>query len=107
MFPARVPQKVREFLAEQDADVREVLDKVVEGWLEPAERLDAMQGWGRNESNGDESEEAPAYHVPSAEGIAVYQGMFGPNGNLSPEDKELLRKLLKAPATEPDPENEP
>ena len=84
---ARVPPEVERILASLPKSERAALTKVVNGWLEPAERFEAM----REEVDAGE---APAYYVPSAEGIAVYQGMFGPNGELSMKDKALMRQML-------------
>lgn len=82
-----VSGELQELLNSLSEDQRKLWDEAVEGWLEPAERLAAMRA-------ELETGVAPAYHVPSAEGVAVYQGMFGPNGALTDDDKKLVAQLV-------------
>ncbi len=78
-------------LDQLSAEERERWGRVVEGWLKPMVRLQALK---REVESDEDSGEVPSYHVPSAEGVAVYQGMFGPNGALKPDDKKLVLELL-------------
>jgi len=68
---------------------RKLWDAMVKGWSAPAIRLEAI------DTTIKRDQPAPAFHIPTAEGVATYRGLFGGNGPLSETDKEIARGLLQ------------
>lgn len=83
----QIPPEVGDLLDDLSEDQQEAVKDAIRGWLDPVQRFESMR---REVDEG----EPPAYYVPSAEGISVYQGMFGPNGELDAPSKERLRRML-------------
>jgi hypothetical protein len=82
------PEQI-EALEELTEPQRDLWYQVVEGWFAPEEWLAAV------DAELQKDRPVAAFHVPSAEGVATYRGLFGGNGSLSEPDKEIVINLLQ------------
>jgi hypothetical protein len=77
-------------LAALDEDQLERWYRIVQRWSAPEARLAAIDTEIKRRQ-----QPVPAFHVPTAEGVATYRGLFGGNGSLTPEQKKHVQKLLR------------
>jgi hypothetical protein len=74
--------------------------RVVRSWSDPETRLMAI-----DDEIARQRQPVPTFHVPTAEGVASYRGLFGGNGGLSRDQKEQVRRLLQRAAEASDDED--
>lgn len=67
---------------------KKLWEEMVEAWESPRMRLVLL------EDEIERSGPVPTFHIPTAEGVATYRGLFGGNGRLSEEDRQLVVGLL-------------
>jgi len=82
------PEQI-EALEKLSKEQRDLWYELVEGWFAPEDWLTAV------DAELQKAQPVAAFHVPSAEGVATYRGLFGGNGSLSDSDKEIVIDLLQ------------